>query len=419
MNVHVLASVYNEIAMCRQCQLGELQLLNSGTKAGCAAYLMLRCSHCGVSKSFWSVSGRFGSHIETESGKQVSKRNATVYASVLGGGLIGVGCESLSLYHACLGIPSCPAGSTFSEVEVDILTAAESLANKYMDKARIELEHILGIHESTSLVHAIGSFDGAYQMRSGKAGGGFSRYCFASIISSETSKVLAYEVACNSCPICSRQSNALRTGNLDQDAYDAWHIDHKEQCPATYSDVSSVRLESELAPVILSQCLQRGVLITGLVCDGDNKTFSKVSECNLYREVGWSGEIERFECLAHVLKRMKSHLVDEQAKVLRANRAQKRFEKQLRLGQGQGSKEADKELKVKYHGKLVRTNVPRTDWGSESGNQSRINYLSDALCGQIASYYRMAVIRYKGEASSIVDAINAIPQWLILVFGKE
>ena len=78
MNVHVLASVYNEIAMCRQCQLGELQLLNRGTKAGCATYLMLRCSHCCVSKSFWSVSGRFGSHIEIESGKQVSKRNATV-----------------------------------------------------------------------------------------------------------------------------------------------------------------------------------------------------------------------------------------------------------------------------------------------------------------------------------------------------
>ena len=111
-------------------ELGELQLLNSGTKAGCATYLMLRCSHCGVSKSFWSVSGRFGSHNEVESGKQVSKRNATVYASVLGGRLIGVGCESLSLYHACLGIPSCPAGSTFSEVEVDILTAAETLANK-------------------------------------------------------------------------------------------------------------------------------------------------------------------------------------------------------------------------------------------------------------------------------------------------
>ena len=113
-------------------------------------------------------------------------------ASVLGGRLIGVGCESLSLYHACLGVPSCRAGSTFSDVEVDILTAAESLANKCMDKARIELEHILGINESTGLVHAIGSFDGAYQMRSGKAGVGFSRYCFASIISSETSKVLQY-----------------------------------------------------------------------------------------------------------------------------------------------------------------------------------------------------------------------------------
>ena len=57
---------------------------------------------------------------------------------------------------------------------------------------------------------------------------------------------------------------------------------------------------------------------------------------------------------------MKSHLVDEQAKVLRANRAQKRFEKQLRLEQGQGSKEVDKELKVKYHGKLVIIEIIRS-----------------------------------------------------------
>ena len=198
------------MAVCRHCQSGELHLFNKGTKAGCATLLLLTCSHCQVSKSFWSVSGRFGSRIEVGSGKHISKRNSTVYASVLGGRLIGVGCERLSLYHACLGIPSCQASSTFSDVEVDILTAAESIANRCMDNARLELEHILGLNVSTGLVHAVGSFDGAYQQRSGKAGGGFSRYCFASVISSQTSKVLAYEVACNNCSICNQHSEALK-----------------------------------------------------------------------------------------------------------------------------------------------------------------------------------------------------------------
>ena len=238
-NVHVFSSAYSEMAVCRHCQSGELHLFNKGTKAGCATLLLLTCSHCQVSKSFWSVSGRFGSRIEVGSGKHISKRNSTVYASVLGCKLIGVGCDPLSLYHTCLGIPSCPA---FSDVEVNILTAAESIVNRCMDNARLELEHILFLNVSTGLVHAVGSFDGAYQKRSEKAGGGISRYCFASVISSQTSKVLAYEVACNNCSICNQHSDALSTGRISQLAYEAWLINHKEHCPASYSDFSSVRL---------------------------------------------------------------------------------------------------------------------------------------------------------------------------------
>ena len=86
------------------------------------------------------------------------------------------------MYHACLGIPLGPASSTFSRVEVDILAAAEFLAKRCMDKAKAQLEEMLGLNETTHTVHAVGSFDGAYQQqRSGKAGGGFSRYCFASV----------------------------------------------------------------------------------------------------------------------------------------------------------------------------------------------------------------------------------------------
>ena len=85
------------------------------------------------------MSGRFGSSIEVGSGKHISKRNSTVYASVLGGRLIGVGYDRLSLYHACLGIPSCPTASTFSKVEVDILAAAESIAS--IDYLRVVTGH--------------------------------------------------------------------------------------------------------------------------------------------------------------------------------------------------------------------------------------------------------------------------------------
>ena len=410
LNAHRIASVYREMSVCKSCLSGELELYHSGTKSGCATYFTLTCLQCDNSKSFWSVSGRFASKLEVAPGKYVPKRNSTVYGSVLGGRLIGVSCERLSLYHACLGIPSCPASSTYSEAEAYILQAAEFVATRHMDMAKVELENLLGSNEDTQLVHAVGSFDGSYQQRSGKAGGGFSRYCFASVISSDTSKVLGYEVACNSCSVCTHHLNELNDKVVTRAEYDEWQSHHKVRCPATYSDVSSVCLESELAPIVLSQCLKRGVLFTGLVCDGDNKTFSKVNECQTYHEVGWDHEMDRFECLSHVLKRMKSHLVVEQAKVLRANRAEKKFEKNMLIRQGEKLSKVTKQLNTKYRGTVVRRTIPRDDWSTTMTIPSReICHLSDAMCGSIASYYRCAVVRYRGDVARIVDAINAIP----------
>ena len=63
-----------------------------------------------------------------------------------------------------------------------------------MITAKHQLTAIIGTNPETYCVHAIASYDGAYQMRSGKSGGGFSRYCFASAISVDTSKVLSYEL---------------------------------------------------------------------------------------------------------------------------------------------------------------------------------------------------------------------------------
>ena len=89
-----------------------------------------------------------------------------------------------------------------------------------MDRAKIELE-VLGINQTTNCVHAVASYDGAYQMRTGKSGGGFSRYCFAFAISVDTGKVLAYDVSCNSCVACHTHENKRRNNEIAEEEFHA------------------------------------------------------------------------------------------------------------------------------------------------------------------------------------------------------
>ena len=46
--------------MCRACEVGSLELFDSGEKTSCATSLILRCDLCHYSRFFWSVSGTFG-----------------------------------------------------------------------------------------------------------------------------------------------------------------------------------------------------------------------------------------------------------------------------------------------------------------------------------------------------------------------
>ena len=125
-----------------------------------------------------------------------------MYSCVLAGRMIDIGETSLQFYHAALNIPPPPSGSSVQLIQKDLLIASEFLDNKCMNSAMNEQEGILGLNSLTNCIRAVASYDGAYQIRSKKAGGGFSPYCFASAKSIDTGKVLAYEVACNS----SRQS---------------------------------------------------------------------------------------------------------------------------------------------------------------------------------------------------------------------
>ena len=192
--------------------------------------MSLRCEFCGSGGEFWSLSGKFSDKIGIGDVK-VSRRNDAVYHSILGGRIIGVGNLGLKIYHSLLGIGLPPLH--FERGQKDVLIAAQIIARETMDRAVGQLIDKKGKDEG-NFVHDIASFDGSYQRRSTKGGGVYSRYCFGSIISIANGKILAYDIACNSCRICTHYSNLFDDFNISEVEYKTLMSLHSANCPATF-----------------------------------------------------------------------------------------------------------------------------------------------------------------------------------------
>ena len=401
-NIAVFQTIFNQMTLCKACHQGSIKLVEKDYKSGCALYIVMACNHCQVRSSYWTVSGKFREKIAIGD-KQVAKRNTMMYSSILGGRLIGIGHKKLMLYHAAMNLPSPSSSCGFTEAQTDLITAANYIAQESMDRATTELRTMQHIGNSQYLRTMV-SYDGAYQQRSGKSGGGFSRYCFGAAISVETGKVLSYGVACNSCRICSNYANQLRTEAISYDEFQEKKELHAPHCAAKYSAYASVQLESALAPSVVRSALSRGIIFSGIVTDGDNKTYEVLRKADLYREVG--ADIERLECLAHVAKRLKTNLCKAQEKCLKSNRTEKEIQKRLMTAKSMPQSRIKKEL-GSFKGKLRKDSTKRAVWGLQQSKS--IQTISDATAAQIASYFKLAVKRNPENVRAIVDAVNAIP----------
>ena len=400
----VLQSMFDAM-LCRECSSGSVRVIDSGTRSGSAHYLLLNCENCRWGKYFWTVSGRFGSQI-TVGTQQIPKRNDLVSSTLLAGRLIGLGLSKLSLYHALLNMAPPLTHNVFLRVQSDVVKAAEFVAIQSMENARNDLIAIHQPEQSDANVSTVASFDGAYQMRSGKSGGGFSRFCFGAAISVDIAKVVAYRIACNFCSLCTQYQNKKRTQLITEEEFSEWRATHAPLCTARYSQYASVQLESALAPTVVSQALDRGIVFSGLVTDGDNKTHEDLRKANLYSDLGTSS-IDHLECLSHVAKRMKTNLCKRQDKVMKSVRSKKAgakefYASELHLSQGDVRKRID----TAFRGKLRKDSRQRTEWGCDTSNAIRT--VSDAMAAQIASYYRMAIKRNPGDTSAILRSIKAI-----------
>ena len=120
---------------------GKYQNSREDYKSGCALYIVMACNLCQFRKSYWTVSGKFKEQILIGD-KQIVKRNAMMYSSILGGRLIGIGHNKLMLYHAAMNLPSPSSKAGFVQAQADLITAANFIAQDSLARATSELRRM-------------------------------------------------------------------------------------------------------------------------------------------------------------------------------------------------------------------------------------------------------------------------------------
>ena len=167
------------VSACRKCERSELDMFeDASTRVPSASCLLIRCGYCTSYQTLWSVSGQFeGSKDTLSAGEGVPTRwNQMETAAVLGSRMVGIGYESLKMYHAILDIPAPPIKLRFDSILMDMISVAETTAIESMDNAKQALAQEHSVYSSQAL-NIVASFDGAYP-KEGKS----SHLCFASMI---------------------------------------------------------------------------------------------------------------------------------------------------------------------------------------------------------------------------------------------
>ena len=122
-----------------------------------------------------------------------------------------------------------------------------------------------------------------------------------------------------------------------------------------------IQLESALAPAIVRSALNIGVIFSGMVTDGDNRTHEALRKEKVYEHLGIH-DIERMECLAHVAKIMKINLCNAQEKLLKSKRTEKEIQKCVLITAKKSKGEIAKQLNPMFRGKLRQDSRKRGQW---------------------------------------------------------
>jgi hypothetical protein len=190
-----------------------------------------------------------------------------------------------------------PSRKTWDKHLTRLRSATGLLAETSMTNAAREIRELTGSKE------AVVSNDGSWQRR------GFSSLNgVATTVGVEVKKVVDTEVKTSYCNSCSKMSS-LRS----ETDFKLWQSKHIEdgKCSVNHSG-SAGKMECDGILEIFSRSeIERGLVYTGYLGDGDSKSYTMVANANppvYVRDDGSRVLIEKLECCGHIQKRMGNQL---------------------------------------------------------------------------------------------------------------
>ena len=127
----------------------------------------------------------------------------------------------------------------------------------------------------------------------------------------KTGKAFPYKVAAYSCSTCTRYKNTTNFDILTEQDREKWDI-HRKTCRLDYPEYSSAYIETAVAPELIKQAYEKGIVFHTLVGDGDNDAIESCNKIQgFYHQLGIP-KIKKFECLSHVMRTMMNYLIKDQ-----------------------------------------------------------------------------------------------------------
>ncbi|KAG0421407.1 hypothetical protein HPB47_002698 [Ixodes persulcatus] len=245
--------------VCKHC-LGTGLTVQEGTKLGLAAKLEVVCLHCGIIASSW-----------TSPRQQDSRAFEVNIRSIMAIKQLGKGQTALNDFWAATNVPHRGLHhKTFQEHLKKTFREPEALCvEKFYAESAVAVKTACKKMDPGFCKDITVVYDGTWHKR------GFTSHIgVGSVIEYHTGLILDAVVLSNLCLGC-------QTGPKPGDqGYDSWHMHHVCQ---KNTDAKSGRMEVEAALTLFKRSISKHDLrYTALVSDGDSRTFSALTEENVY-----------------------------------------------------------------------------------------------------------------------------------------
>ena len=302
MNADILADVFGKLnCPLNSCKGGKLKLYESTFKHGMQNSFVLFCSYCGNIVTKFCSSRQLDMPVDQNIGlniKLMDRSEVNVRA------MLGVHTTSLTWrgFRKFANIMDLPTPTTVMRrseqmkfAEIVLAEVDESMRKwcKYITDSEGAVKSV-----RPGCVEVAVSFDGSWKQR-----GHYSNVGFAAVIERESKKVVDYELLNRNCEACSKWSTHMMEKQPEE--YEAWFKAHKPHCKSNFSG-TSLAMESEAAVRMWKRSEGRGLVYKVFIGDGDGSGYKSVLRSGVY-----NGEvkIEKEECIGHLQKRLKNHLM--------------------------------------------------------------------------------------------------------------